>query len=140
MGSINTLGSIEGMIGNLGGMWMYKFSKDTTLNRNDEYVRGRQSILQGGSLPFVLIAVLMAISAILIWRLEELMHAVAANNEDTDGESTVVCDGDVESSRPAGNAGNAGDGMEGSLGNSEEERPDGCCLALWETTNDLKLD
>ena len=137
MGLMNTLGNIGGMIVNLGGMWMYKFSKDTTLNRNDEYVRGRQSILQGGSLPFVLIAVLMAISAILIWRLEEPMHAVAANNEDTDGESTVICDGDVESSRPAGNAGN---GMEGSLGYSKEERPDGCCLALRETTYDLKLD
>jgi len=136
MGLMNTLGSVGGMIGNLAGMWMYKFSKDIGVGGSGaSKIMGSRSIFQGGSLPFVVTAVLMAVSSTLIWRLEEPTHH---DHEDTDEESKVIISGgDVESGIPVGNV---GDGIEGSLEDSREERNDSCCLALRETTYDLKLD
>mmetsp|Transcript_29920 Transcript_29920/g.64495 ORF Transcript_29920/g.64495 Transcript_29920/m.64495 type:complete len:198 (+) Transcript_29920:48-641(+) len=136
MGLMNTLGSVGGMVGNLAGMWMYKLSKDIGVDGSGtNEIKGSRSIFQGGSLPFVMTAVLMAVSSTLIWRLEEPTHH---DHEDTDEESKVLINGgDIESGIPVGNV---GDGIEGSLEDSGEERNDSCCLALRETTYDLKLD
>jgi len=136
MGLMNTLGSVGGMVGNLAGMWMYKLSKDIGVDGSGtNEIKGSRSIFQGGSLPFVMTAVLMAVSSTLIWRLEEPTHH---DHEDTDEESKVLINGgDIESGIPVGNV---GDGIEGSLEDSGEEKNDSCCLALRETTYDLKLD
>ena len=112
---------------------LYKLSKEILPNNNDGH-RIWQSIFQGGSLPFVVTAFLMALSSILIWRLDEPTHFVTVDSKGTeDGEYKSVGDSDIESGHHAGNA------LE-SFEDSENERPDGCCLALRETTYDLKLD
>jgi len=113
---------------------LYKLSKDITSNKNDG--KGWQIMFQGGSLPFVITVFLMALCSILIWRLEEPAHFATANRNDT--EEMTVCDTDVENGRSIGSAGNEIN-LE-SMDDSEEKRPDGCCLALRETTYDLKLD
>jgi len=72
----------------------------------------------------------MALSSILIWRLEEPTPVSATRNECVDGGNNAGGDRDVESSHP----------VEGCEEDSEKEEPDGCCIALRETTYDLKLD
>lgn len=114
MGFMQSLGNIGGMVGNLAGTMLYKFSKDIASGENDERTR----FIEGGSLPYVVIAFMMAVISILIWQLEEPAE---------DRQQKVEEEMDVESS------------ME-SVEDSEEDRPDGCCLALRETTYDLKLD
>ena len=114
MGFMQSLGNIGGMVGNLAGTMLYKFSKDIASGENDERTR----FIEGGSLPYVVIAFMMAVISILIWQLEEPAE---------DGQQKVEEEMDAESS------------ME-SVEDSEEDRPDGCCLALRETTYDLKLD
>merc|ERR1711862_1014523 len=120
---------------------MYKASKDSTAlisNQEHKFIVGRQ-VFQGGSLPFLLTALLMAVSSVLVWGLEEptRVMADAKSIENIDSNRTVGCDEDVESKHSVGNA---GDGIERSSEDSEEERHDGCCLLLRETTYDLKLD
>ncbi|KAL7530191.1 hypothetical protein ACHAXR_004274 [Thalassiosira sp. AJA248-18] len=134
VGFMQTLGNIGGMIGNLAGMWMYKLSKDIAGKENDG--EGSQRIFHGGSLPFVATAALMAVSSILIWRLEEPKHYVTADNDDTEeGECKTLCDTDVESGHSTPDGINSEPPDDSELG-----RPDGCCLAMRETTYDLKLD
>ena len=105
MGYMQSLGSIGGMIGNIVGTIMYKFSKDTG---------GRRRFIDGQSLPFVVLAFLMAVLSMTIWQLEEPPKIVA--KADVEGGITSVED-------------------------SKEDRPDGgCCLTLRQTTYDPKLD
>lgn len=120
IGFMQSLGSIGGMIGNLGGTSMYKMSKDYTSN-------GNQYIFQGGSLPFVVVAALMAVSSLFIWRLDE----PRLEDKHVDCDEGASCVADIEK----GNAGESD--LESQHG---KELTDGCCLALRETTYDLKLD
>jgi len=132
IGFMQTLGSIGGMVGNLAGTWMYKLSKDGS-------TKGRQIFFRGGSMPFVVTAFLMAVSSILIWRLEEPWHFAMTNVKDSkEREYESVRDTDVENGRFDGDAGD--DDNSEPVEDSEKERPDGCCLVLRETTYDLKLD
>lgn len=133
MGLMNTLGSIGGMVGNLAGTWMYKVSKDISVEGSDGHLDRSHIHFRGGSLPFVVTAVLMALSSLLIWRLEEPTHV----DQYTGEESKIVCVDDVESGISVRNAIHRTDG---SLQGSESDRPDGCCLALRETTYNPKLD
>ena len=110
MGFMQSLGNIGGMVGNIAGTVLYKFSKDIASSENAERTTRGQRFIQGGSLPFVVIAYMMAGVSILIWRLEEPAE---------DGQHKI----NIES-----------------VEDSEEDRPDGCCLALQETTYNLKLD
>ena len=110
MGFLQTLGSIGGIVGNIAGTMMYKMSKDIAPNIG-------HGLLRGGSLPFVTIAFFMAIFSVLIWRLEE---------------PTTL------SGRNEGNAGN--DINAEPMEDDERVKPDRSCLALRETTYDLKLD
>ena len=130
MGLMSTLGNTGGILGNLAGTWMYKLSKDTT-----PLIRGQRNdmFLKDGSLPFVFIAGLMAISSILVWRLEE---PIATTTEGIDKETALV----REEVEPKHSVGNEGSVIEESTEDSEESRQDRCCLLLRETTYDLKLD
>ena len=131
VGSMNSLGNVGGMIGNLAGTGLYKFSKskDTT----DLQYR----FVKGGSLPFVLTASLMAICTVLIWRLDEPTQFDSSKEAI---EYKALSDGDIESgSTAAGSTSDTNTNIE-SVEDSENARPDGCCLALRETTYDLKLD
>ena len=90
-------------------------------------------------MPFVVTAFLMAVSSILIWRLEEPSHFAMTNVKDSkEREYESVRDTDVENGRFDGDAGD--DDNSEPAEDSEKERPDGCCLVLRETTYDLKLD
>ena len=85
-------------------------------------------------MPFSITAFLMAVSSILIWRLEEPAHfATGTSNDTEEGKDRTVCDTDVESGRSVGNTGSEMNNLE-SMDDFEKERPDGCCLALRETT------
>jgi MFS family permease len=118
MGFMQSLGNIGGMTGNIVGTMLYKFSRDIAPGGNDESVIRWQTFIQGGSLPFVVITVVMAVMSALIWRLEEpaeyRQHKIA---QETNVKSGIV-----------------------SMGDSEEDNNDEFCLALRETTYDLKLD
>jgi MFS family permease len=109
MGFMQSLGNIGGMVGNIAGTVLYKFSKDIASSENAERTIRGQTFIQEGSLPFVVLAFMMAGISILIWQLEE-----PAEN----GEHKVSIE---------------------SVEDSEEDRS-GCCLALRETTYNLKLD
>ena len=69
----------------------------------------------------------MAVSSILIWRLEEPKHTSNVNADFDRGGNEICADS---------TAGKARDGE----GEPEMERSDACCVALRETTYDLKLD
>jgi hypothetical protein len=109
MGFMQSLGNIGGMVGNIAGTVLYKFSKDIASSENAERTIRGQTFIQEGSLPFVVLAFMMAGISILIWQLEE----PAENGEDKVSIESVE--------------------------DSEEDRS-GCCLALRETTYNLKLD
>ncbi|KAL9190488.1 hypothetical protein ACHAXT_007699 [Thalassiosira profunda] len=128
VGFMQTLGSIGGMIGNLAGTYAYKLSKDAG--------RNAPHILQGGSLPFVAAAICMLVVSALIFSLEEPAHLEAMQAEEG-GYSKLSHDGDVEHGRASGGG---GDGADSEPGEAEQEATEGCCLALRETTYDLKLD
>ena len=81
----------------------------------------------------------MTLSSILIWRLEEPAHYFVTSNTKNKEYNAVCSTDDVERGHSEGNEGDDNNNAE-SLEQSEEERPDGCCLALRETTYDLKLD
>ena len=122
VGLMQMLGNLGGGIGNLSGTFLYKLSKDMSSNN---------IILQGGSLPFIATAGIMAVSSVLIWRLEEPLQFRAPIAETTKGgDHSAACDADVE----------RGQCSVDSEEDPENDRPDGCCLALRETTYDLKLD
>jgi len=120
MGFMTTIGNIGGMIGNIAGTWMYKYSKDVS----------NASILRGGALPFLATAFLLAISSMLIWGLDEPRH----NHDDADD-----CNDSTTHSVSPGNVGRQEIDSD-SLEESEQETRDGCCLALRETKYDVKSD
>ena len=80
VGFMQTLGSIGGMIGNLAGTYAYKLSKDARLTEGGW--NNVPHMLQGGSLPFVATATLMAVVSALIFSLEEPSHLEALQAED----------------------------------------------------------
>jgi MFS family permease len=110
IGFLQTLGSIGGMVGNIAGTGLYAMSKDITPNEGHTFLRG-------GSLPFVAIAFFMAIFSGLIWKLEEPESFIDSN------ERRLAKD--IKSEPIEAN---------------EVVQPDRSCLALRETTYDLKLD
>ena len=129
IGGMQSLGNIGGMVGNIAGTMLYKVSKDSKEER---------LFVQGGSLPFVVTACFMAICSLLIWRLDEPIHLVSKNMEEY---KAVPSDDDLESvhqhtAATTSNNKNNDEGVE----DSENDRSDGCCLILRETTYDLKLD
>lgn len=115
MGFMQSLGNVGGMAGNIAGTMLYKFSKDIASGGNDEGMLRWHTFIRGGSLPFVVIAVVMAMMSALIWRLEEPPE---------DGEQKIAQETDGILS----------------MEDSEEDKNGGFCLALRETTYDLKLD
>ena len=133
VGFMQTLGSIGGMIGNLAGTWLYKLSKDAGLTGGGWNV---PHILQGGKLPFVATGAGMMVVSALIFTLKEPAHLEALRAEDG-GYSKLSHDGDVERGRASGDG---DDCAHSEPGEAEKEATEGCCLALRETTYDLKLD
>ena len=134
MGYLTMLGNVGGMIGNIAGTWMYKLSTETT----DVSRFG-----QGGSLPFLVTGVLLSLSSIMIWRLDEPPTNRAAfgsrNNANATSCSDETEDGiDLELGSSSANENDASrlESVEG----SDDGASDGCCLTLRETTYDLKLD
>eukprot|EP00984_Skeletonema_dohrnii_P005820 scaffold2053_cov106-Skeletonema_dohrnii-CCMP3373.AAC.11 len=134
MGYLTMLGNVGGMIGNIAGTWMYKLSTETT----DVSRFG-----QGGSLPFLVTGVLLSLSSIMIWRLDEPPTNRAAfgsrnnaNATSCSDETEAGIDLELGSSSLNGNDASRLESVEGSDG----ETSDGCCLTLRETTYDLKLD
>ena len=136
MGYLTMLGNIGGMVGNIAGTWMYKLSTEITdVNRFG----------QGGSLPFIVTGVLLSLSSIMIWRLDEPpAHITAFSNNSSNAKS---CDGETEAGidlELGSSSVNENDTARlESLEASEEDdtsTSDGCCLTLRETTYDLKLD
>eukprot|EP00984_Skeletonema_dohrnii_P009279 scaffold3539_cov75-Skeletonema_dohrnii-CCMP3373.AAC.2 len=134
MGYLTMLGNVGGMIGNIAGTWMYKLSTETT----DVSRFG-----QGGSLPFLVTGVLLSLTSIMIWRLDEPSTNRAAFGSRNNANATSCSDEteagiDLELGSSSVNEIDASrlESVEGSDG----ETSDGCCLTLRETTYDLKLD
>ena len=136
MGYLTMLGNVGGMIGNIAGTWMYKLSTETTTEVS--------RFGQGGSLPFLVTGVLLSISSVMIWRLDEPPANIAAfdsrrSNHDNATQYNETEDGmDLElgSSTATDNDASRLESVEA----PDEETSDGCCLTLRETTYDLKLD
>lgn len=139
MGYLTMLGNVGGMIGNISGTWMYKLSTEMTdLSRFGH----------GGSLPFLVTGVLLSLSSVMIWRLDEPPAHVTAfgsssssNNAITtpyNGESEAGIDLEIGSSSV--NNENGVSRLDSVEGSDNETSSDGCCLTLRETTYDLKLD
>ena len=134
MGYLTMLGNVGGMIGNIAGTWMYQLSMEMT----DVSRFG-----QGGSLPFLVTGVLLSLSSIMIWRLDEPpAHITApgginnANAKSYEGEIKAGIDLELGSLSVKENDASRVESLEA----SEDETSDGCCLTLRETTYDLKLD
>ena len=138
MGYLTMLGNIGGMIGNIAGTWMYKLSTEIT----DVSRFG-----QGGSLPFIVTGVLLSLSSIMIWRLDEPPAHITAfgssnnssNAKSFDGETEAGIDLELGSSSLNENDTARLESLEASE-EDETSTSDGCCLTLRETTYDLKLD
>ena len=123
MGYLTMLGNIGGMIGNIASTWMYKLSTETT----QEPWFGK-----GGSLPFLVTGLLLSISAVMIWQLNEPpINEVASSRNDTEAKI------DLELGSPSLSV---NDPLRETLEGSDDEKSDGCCVTLRETTYDLKLD
>ena len=134
MGYLTMLGNVGGMIGNIAGTWMYKLSTETT----DVSRFG-----QGGSLPFLVAGVLLSLTSIMIWRLDEPPTNRAAFGSRNNANATSCSDEteagiDLELGSSSVNEIDASrlESVEG----SDDGASDGCCLTLRETTYDLKLD
>jgi len=134
MGYLTMLGNVGGMIGNIAGTRMYKLSTETT----DVSRFG-----QGGSLPFLVTGVLLSLSSIMIWRLDEPPTNRAAFGSRNNANATSCSDEteagiDLELGSSSVNEIDASrlESVEG----SDDGASDGCCLTLRETTYDLKLD
>ena len=136
MGYLTMLGNVGGMIGNISSTLMYKLSTEMTdLSRFG----------QGGSLPFLVTGVLLSLSSVMIWRLDEPPAHVTAFGSSSNsaiatsynGESEAGIDLELGSSSVNENDASRLESVEGS---DNETSSDGCCLTLRETTYDLKLD
>ena len=112
MGSMTTIMNVGGMLGNVSGTWMYKLSKD--------FDDTRHAFFHDGSLPFFVSAVLLGLSSIAVWRLEE---PISHDYTTVDIESDDSC---IEKDSEA-------------LEASESPR-DGCCLRDREMNHELKCD
>ena len=121
MGGLATLGNVGGSVGNLVGTALYKASMDDG-GREGGGVGRIPLALRGGALPFVALSVLLALCSCLVSRLDEPAGPAPSSppRNETD---------DVEK---------GGDGQTEAVGDGNGR--DGYCLALRETTYDLKLE
>jgi MFS family permease len=138
MGYLTMLGNVGGMIGNIAGTWMYKLSTETTTAADVSRV-GR-----GGSLPFLVAGVLLSISSLMIWRLDDEPPTNIAAFGNTDNATTSYHDEtkagiDLELGSSSVTENDDASIIE-SVEVSGEEPSEGCCLTLRQTTYDLKLD
>lgn len=115
MGFMTTIANVGGMAGNIAGTWMYKFSKD--LNPSHRF------FFRDGSLPFFVSAILLGVTALFIWGLDEPFQNLASL------ESRELSHLN-ESNEP---------GIDNKL---EKDSRDGCCLGLREReiSDDVKCD
>lgn len=129
------LGHIGGMVGNLAGTWMYTVSTEAA----------EGSFGQGGSLPFLITGILLGLTSVIIWRLEEPRNIAVADDSGRDENDTASCsynekEGGMDLELGA-LAVHEGDSMRiAEPVDGPEEESTGCCLTLRETTYDLKLD
>ena len=136
MGYLTMLGHIGGMVGNLAGTWMYTVSTEAA----------EGSFGQGGSLPFLITGILLGLTSVIIWRLEEPRNLAVVDDNDRDETDTASCS--YNEKEAAGMdlelgalAVHEGDSMRiAEPVDGPEEESTGCCLTLRETTYDLKLD
>lgn len=135
MGYLTMLGHIGGMVGNLAGTWMYTVSTEAA----------EGSFGQGGSLPFLITGILLGLTSVIIWRLEEPRSLAVVDDNGRDENDTASCN--YNEKEAAGMdlelgalAVQDGDSMRLSEPVDGPEEESGCCLTLRETTYDLKLD
>jgi hypothetical protein len=130
------LGHIGGMVGNLAGTWMYTVSTEAA----------EGSFGQGGSLPFLITGILLGLTSVIIWRLEEPRNlAVVDDNGRVNENDTASCNYNEKEAvgmdlELGALAVQDGDSMRLSEPVDGPEEESGCCLTLRETTYDLKLD
>ena len=112
MGSMTTIMNVGGMIGNVSGTWMYKLSKD--------FDDKSHAFFRQGSLPFFVCSVLLGLSSIAIWGLEEPASHDYTPVDTASNNSHIEKDSE-------------------DLKGSESPR-DGCCLRDREMNHELKCD
>ena len=135
MGYLTMLGHIGGMVGNLAGTWMYTVSTEAA----------EGSFGQGGSLPFLITGILLGLTSVIIWRLEEPRNLAVVDDNGRDETDTASCNYNEKEAvgmdlELGALAVQDGDSMRLSEPVDGPEEESGCCLTLRETTYDLKLD